>query len=578
MNAHPYLITQFVNFNANLVVPFYQRSYVWDEEQWERLMSDMKFASGTKRPYFMGAIILKEKKNSYGQIVEHTIIDGQQRLTTLTIFFKVLCMATTQTMWFDNTFRKLTQNKDAVIKQSLSCKDDYERIIKLDNLEDLSGEKNPSNIIRAYNYFRKAIIDVVYTQNNKNEKGDTILDVNLLPSLLTFVAMTLDENEDEQQIFDTINSLGVRLSTGELLKNYLFSESQFDLYLKIWKPVFEDDQETLDYWAGNLTTGRLSKKNIEVFLYYYLQIKCQERNIKGDKRLFRRWENLFSSFKVLIEENNISKEALATEISEYAQIFRKTFNPDLADDELDTEFGLGRINFIVSKLDKSVVIPYVMYIIKTVGEGTECDAICGYLEKYLMRRIICDSTSANYSDLFTENMIGQEINTFDKLKKYIEIKDESVSLAMPNDAKVVEGFKETLFKNNKTALAILYLLESKLRNISKHSTKLHTFDGYSLEHIMPKKWKKNWIELTDGFAPEERDRKINTLGNMAMITKGLNSAISNSAWENKRSNLNDFASDIDTIGGVLDLDTWNELTIIDRATKLAQSANEIWNI
>ena len=580
MFAQQNTLTQFVNFNEELIIPFFQRSYVWDEEQWERLVADLKYASSTQRAYFMGAIILKALKNQYGQTTGNIVIDGQQRLTTLAIFFKALCHITGQTVFFNNTFKKISGAP--VIKQSHSCASDFEKVMNLTQSEDLT-DYGESNIIRAYNYFRRVLIDIYFTHNNRDENGQQILSSDNLHFLMNFVVMRVDEAEDEQQIFDTINSLGVKLSTGELLKNYLFDNTQIDYYNAIWRSTFEADDECLSFWEKTITTGRLNKKNIEVFIYYYLQIKAQQEGIEIDRKQYRRWENLFSSYKELIRTNHLVKTSIAKEITEYAEIFRQTFSPEQANEDIPSEFGLKRINFIVQNLDSSTIIPYVLYVIKTVKDDEEKGKIFGYLEKYLVRRLICNAKNANYSDLFTENLIGQGINSYSKLVDYFKTKDSTSSLAMPSDAKVAFGFTDTPFKNNKRALAILYLLESKIRT-GMHSTKLYTFDGYSLEHLMPKKWKKYWTVLPEGVTPEERDKRIFTLGNMAMITAGLNSSISNSDWSTKKSGkngnsgLSNFATGIETMYDTLTREVWDENSISERAAWLAQKANVIWNI
>ncbi|MFZ4478172.1 MAG: hypothetical protein ACOYPR_23470 [Saprospiraceae bacterium] len=84
--------------------------------------------------------------------------------------------------------------------------------------------------------------------------------------------MLLAAGDDEQEIFDTINSLGVRLTTGELLKNFIFSDNIIKpLYDTLWEPVFEDDEEQILFWNKPKTSGRIIRTNIEVLLYCYLQ-------------------------------------------------------------------------------------------------------------------------------------------------------------------------------------------------------------------------------------------------------------------------------------------------------------------
>mgnify|MGYP000721354591 FL=1 len=94
MDAGKATISGVFNGSRLLEIPFYQRAYVWGEEQWERFLGDMEFVTASKRPYFLGSIILKQESsgNTWSEVSEvRTVIDGQQRLTTMIIFFKALC-------------------------------------------------------------------------------------------------------------------------------------------------------------------------------------------------------------------------------------------------------------------------------------------------------------------------------------------------------------------------------------------------------------------------------------------------------------------------------------------------------
>src|ERR1039458_7129516 len=102
------------------------------------------------------------------------------------------------------------------------------------------------------------------------------------------ISMLLSANDDEQEIFDTINSLGVKLTTGELLKNYIFKEKEIQNYYEgQWYSVFEDDEEQIEFWNKNKTAGRISRTNIEVLLYCYLVI--QTKNIVELEKLFKEY-------------------------------------------------------------------------------------------------------------------------------------------------------------------------------------------------------------------------------------------------------------------------------------------------
>jgi uncharacterized protein with ParB-like and HNH nuclease domain len=194
MDAGKRTINDIFNGNRILEIPFFQRAYVWGDEQWERLLEDMEHVSQTSKPYFLGSVILKQQPTNTGNKVgdKRTLIDGQQRLTTLSIFFKVLSLKSED----DYEFNRMFKLRDLIaIQHNHNDIDAYELVMNLNELKDLTGT---DNITQAYTYFKTNINAVK-------------LDINNILAKILFVGIDLDENEDEQQIFDTINSLGVKL-------------------------------------------------------------------------------------------------------------------------------------------------------------------------------------------------------------------------------------------------------------------------------------------------------------------------------------------------------------------------------
>ena len=216
MDAGKRTINDIFNGNRVLEIPFFQRSYVWGIPQWERLLEDMKAISSSNKPYFLGSVILKQQETTTGSRIgdKRTVIDGQQRLTTLNIFLKVLCLKTNENFTFDRSF-KLRDNSNALLHNHNDIQA-FDEILALTELKDLEGE---SNIIQAYNYFKENLVP--------NE-----LNLDSILSNVLFVGIDLSQEEDEQQIFDTINSLGVKLTTAELLKNYFFNRDDIEKYNK----------------------------------------------------------------------------------------------------------------------------------------------------------------------------------------------------------------------------------------------------------------------------------------------------------------------------------------------------------
>ena len=154
---------------------------------------------------------------------------------------------------------------------------------------------------------------------------------------------------------------------------------------------------------------------------------------------------------------------------------------------------------------------------------------------------------------------------------------------MPYDAEVEDGFATNSNLTNEKARGILYLLESKLREIDGSLTILHPYTKYTLEHLMPQDWETNW-PLPDDLNEVEkfefknnRNKAIATLGNMAIITQSLNSKVSNNQWKKKLDGgLKVKAGDLLTMKDVINQSEWDETTIASRAEWLAVKANEVW--
>ena len=348
-------------------------------------------------------------------------------------------------------------------------------------------------------------------------------------------------------------------------------------------PVFEKDRETANYWDSLVTSGRLKRANIDFFFSAYLYIKIQDPDIKvsaDHKMRYRRSEGLFNNYKDFISNYKLNKTDMLYDIMDYAMLYQDNINPGIAEGEIPGTPGIERMNFLIFVLDYTTLVPYTLYLLKNVSDKTERNAMFGYIESYVMRRQICKSDNKNFSDLFAENLINNQVLTLEELKDYIENKDESQALALPRDRKLSSAFHTSQLPNKKS-LAILYLMETALRAGKPHATKLDTFDKYSLEHLMPKQWEKNWPLAPDGDV-NQRNSMLLTLGNMSMLPAKLNTQISNSGWADKKKGkgnnrgLEYYAAGIVTLEHVLDRPVWNEEAISERADWLAAKAIEIW--
>lgn len=574
MEAGKKTISDIFNGNRILEIPFFQRAYVWEDKQWGRLLEDMEEISQQNTPYFLGSVILKQQMTNTTKSVSdvRTLIDGQQRLTTLSIFLKTLCLKNNENNKFERVFKLI--DGSIALEHNHNDINNYNEILNLQT-EEVVNKTN--NISRAYTYFK----------NNINVEK---LNFQKILSNVMFVGIDLGIDEDEQQIFDTINSLGVRLTTAELLKNHFFGRDDLNSYDTNWKQIFEKDDETKEFWDNEVTAGRTKRENIDLFFYSFLQIKLQDKKINvktDDKKRLSKFSNLFENYKEFMKIYNIDKTSLIEEIKEYAILYRENIDFNIIDTELTDVYGIERINALIFGLEYTVIIPFVLYILNNTKENREEQKdIFMYLESYLMRRMISKSTNKSYSNLFSEELISNEINSKEKFQDLINEKTDKNN-SMPSDEVVKEGFYNSKMTNKQTR-GIIYLIESiiRVKDKNKHSTGLLGLNRYSLEHIMPKKWENHWNKDRN-FTDEERqsrNNKLLTLGNLAIITSSLNSSIRDSDWDKKKngtdkhSGLMKFTSGIETINKYLQYNDWNENTIDERAEFLFEKAMEIWTL
>lgn len=566
MDAGKSTISGVFNGSRLLEIPFYQRAYVWGEEQWERFLGDMEFVTASKRPYFLGSIILKQESSGYtwSEVSEvRTVIDGQQRLTTMVIFFKALCAKIDANRLFERDF--VLETGEVALRHGKYDRQDFEKVVNATGSEPVEGS---SAIIGAYNYFLK---------NIDPEKVDR----NTIKSNVQFVCIDLTEGEDEQQIFDTINSLGVRLTTAELLKNYFFNRENEQAFKDSWEDVFEPTAEKKSFWDQEVVTGRIKRTLIDLFFDAFLQIMVQDKArcvTAEDKLYYSRTSNLFQSYKDFISRYcDGGKDEVLNAMNAYAAVFESTFDPTCCDRNVPPAPSTERMNVLIFGLKNSTLIPYVLYVRKSVESPDEQAKVFALLESYIVRRTLVQATTKNYNGLFT-SLILNEVKDAKALRKALEANEEATTY-MPGDAEVRSAFEESCLYNLQSK-GVLYLLESAIRP-GMSSTALLGFNQYTLEHMMPKKWRNKWGAL-DEEAATRRDRKLLTLGNLAIITHSLNASIRDADWTTKKQGkgykdgLALCAAGLATMAGALEKESWGEDDIADRAEWLANKALEVW--
>ncbi|WP_291952838.1 DUF262 domain-containing protein, partial [Campylobacter sp.] len=364
----------FIRDEKRIVVPFFQRPYVWKKENWEQLLNDLKNSFIENKEHFLGSIILKRDS---GVEIYSIVIDGQQRLTTFSILIKVLCnfLDNQQKNYFkDYLFENFTDDIPKINHSRLD-KEKYEKILKDENINN----QEENGIFGCYNYFSEKIKNE-FNNINLFEFIKYIIDSKL------WVVVCLNANEDEQKIFDSINSTGLRLSSTDIIKNALFDkiikisdENKANKYYEeYWDNVFDNKKEEQEFWNEEIETGRVKRSKSEILLYSYAIIKgifnTEIHNLSGLSLLYKDYiKNL--------NENDLKE--LLKELKDYARIYRNF--PDI---NKTTVFKYEnyelRFFHIISVFNTNTVIPLVLFLKKILGKNENIYKECLYLLEMLI--------------------------------------------------------------------------------------------------------------------------------------------------------------------------------------------------
>lgn len=501
-------------------IPFFQRQYVWEEEQWERFANDMEALVGLRKKYFLGSLIFKneeptDEEAAYGVSEKYTVIDGQQRLTTLSIYLKALHSFLIDDQLrnnFQSTFFIQDGQHNPVLCHSINDRPAYQEVMWGNPLNAYQDKK----IVEAYNFFRNKMI------------GRGVDELRALWMAvfahIKFVAIVLDDQDDEQQIFDTINSLGVDLTIDELMKNFLYDVDEEDAYVQNWKPVF-DDKDARDFWGTSDAARRQlatdDNKVITNFFYDFVRIKMwdYEKQRGFDRKGFVQKSLIFSTCKAFHELFHADKQELANEIIEYAKLYKKYFNKE---ENLNVRIpktpGIERIACVAMAKD-ATIIPYLLYILKNVDDLQERNRIFGFLETYLVRRMVSLSVNANKmsNEFYPEQLIAKRIDTYDKLREYIMSISEDKNMHMPSDNEIAMNIHQIVFSDESTPRLVFYLQETKNNYQSTGG-----YNYFLAEYIIPKPARANEINYpphTDDMLEQERKTRTKTIGNFLLLEK-----------------------------------------------------------
>jgi len=442
--------------------------------------------------------------------------------------------------------------------------------------------ENSHKILRCYQYFLNEL------QDKSEDERKTLFNRILDHENKMLVVIDLAEgSDDEQAIFDTLNTAGVRLSPAEIVKNALFQQvikvfgnkkSAIDLYKETWEKTFLFDEDTVKYWEAERLTGRLMRDNIEILLHCIAVIK---RFYDPDKHTLSDLSKLYKD-EITRKNSKDELEAFINEIIKYADIYRNrilTFDNSTL---FSFDDAIKRLLHILEVLQISTFHPFILFVFKEYqNDDSRIVHMLSNLEKFIVGRMISNQETKSYNKL-CKDFINNPDLIVNKLR---ETTDDQIS----------NGLRSI---SNKNAALLLFWVELNRRNRDRRYDIKELKYTYSLEHIMPQKWEEHWkgipktynadgSEMTDEEAKKNRYNKIYWIGNMTLLTSSLNSALRNYVFEKKmngegrKKGINAYAdlsiTKDDIVTQFENGDTvWDENKIITRTANIEKEVNQIW--
>ncbi|GAA7114653.1 DUF262 and DUF1524 domain-containing protein [Helicobacter pylori] len=539
------------NQNNQFVIPIYQRLYSWKKEQCEQLWDDIIKIGGNDKMngHFIGSILYVRDGNTHSSPL--LIIDGQQRLTTITLLFIALRNHSSDEVKILEKFSRkeienylINNNKDGDKKFRLILSEsDKDTLLFLIDKNKRKPSEPSVKIVENFKLFEKWI-------SENTDKLETIFK-GLEKLMIVWIA--LEKGDDPQLIFESMNSKGIELTQADLIRNYIIMEAetekeQKDFYNGYWRAMEEDFKQNETLFSR--------------FVRHYLTIKTGEiPNIK----------KVYGAFKDYQQKEGIEIEDLLKDLQKYCgyfcQIaFKKEANKDLN----------KALSFLVD-LEMDVVYPLLLELYSDYKDGVlskqDFIPIIALTESYICRRAVCGFGSNGLNKIFA--FFTKNINKDQYLEsmKVHFLSLEKTTGKFPKDSEFRDSFITKELYDPKKIKKIRYFLE-RLEKNSNTEEPVNT-QKCNIEHIMPQTLTPEWEkDLGENFKAIH-EKYLHTIGNLTLT--GYNQEYSNKPFQEKRNMENGFKqSPLRLNQSLKDLESFGEKEIEKRASDLANWALKIW--
>jgi len=542
MEASVIRLVELLGDARQYLVPLFQRPYSWERQEWQTLWNDITdlCEAQNPRPHFLGAVVLIPARSVPEGVTKYSLIDGQQRYTTISILFAALRQVAFQKKeerLAEEIYKRFLINEFAEgndyfkLLPTQSDREPYKNII----LRQLPNDDD-SRLAKAYRYFESEIC----------KSGLELRKIkDVVEKSLSIVRVLLDEREDPYVVFEGLNARGRSLSQADLIRNYFLmkidTNEQEKNYNEFWRPMEE----------------KLGEENLTEFMRHYLMMHRGDFVKKGE---------VYYNLRDYVEQKDAVEELkiLSRFSTYYAKILELVSESDQA---------IARAIHRLNRLDVTTAYPFLLacyddYIHQTLSRE-EFLEVLKVLENFIVRRFVCSVSTKNFNKIFAS--LYQEVK--ESGLPFVEsVKDILKKRGYPKDYEFERALREAkLYGSGDRKEKTKFILET-LEESFGHREQVN-LEELQIEHVMPQTltpWWKTHLGENFEFIYETL---LHTLGNLTLT--GYNAELSNSDFEEKKSWYRDSHLELNTYFS--EIKTWREGDIKLRAQELANQCLNIWS-
>lgn len=529
-------------------IPVFQRDYAWTEEQCTKLFEDIVMAYKKDRPHFCGSFVyapLGSKKH----IDSYIIIDGQQRFTTLYILIKALAdsadddrdkEALQRYLYNEDKFDRYGLDEKSKLKLKPVKTDNDQLLLLMSGKIEQMDKSRRGIIYHNYMLFMQLIKSFL-----EESSANSVLMINDGIEKLICADIRLDTDDNAQEIFERINSTGIKLGLADLIRNYIL--------------MTDTDQERLyeEYWLT--VQNLLPDKLLDNFFIDYL-------NMKSDG--FVKESEAYKRFKQVYVEGKYDNEKMLKEILHYAKQYY-VFCYGSSDFGAEVNKALAGLR----KLKQTTVYLFLFRVFDDYENGiinkNELARVLKMLLSYSIRRLVCEIGSNTLRGLY-KTLYGRVFEQKENKNTYYDslvsfFLQQTSKNTIPSDNEFVTALQE---KNLYSKNALCKYLLCAIENQGKET--LDT-ENLSIEHIMPqnKNLSMSWQKMLGENWQSVHEKYLHTLGNLTLT--GYNSELGDKPFEKKKEKLEETITHIAVLySDVKDKSEWNSVNMEKRAKRLAE--------